>query len=93
MLDDICWAAIEYGGRLGRLLYYEAARFYSTVAMCSYCPPSTENCTAVNIHVTSDLTDGITATLQVNLTRWRDGASTPVMLTPLSLPLQNGTTV
>ena len=99
MLEDIwpapSWAAIEYGGRRGKLLYYEATRFYSTIAMSSYCLPSIENCTAVDIHITSDLIGrgDLAATLQVNLTRWRDGASTTVMLTSLSIPSQNGTTV
>ena len=99
MLDDIwpapSWASIEYGGRRGKLLYYEATRFYSSIAMSSYCLPSIENCTAVDIHITSDLTgrDDLAAMLQVNLTRWLDGVSTTVLLAPLSIPSQNGTTV
>ena len=57
-----------------------------------YCMPSIENCSAVNIHVTSDLTErtDLRATLQVNLTRWVDGATTTVMSGPLSIPAQNG---
>eukprot|EP01043_Picozoa_sp_COSAG02_P015707 COSAG02_NODE_676_length_18610_cov_44.695532_11_plen_299_part_00 len=98
MLDDNwatpSWASIEYGGRR-KLLHYEARRFYADVAMSSYCLPSIENCTAVNIHVTSDLTErtDLRATLQVNLTRWSDGKSSTVMSVPLSIPMQNGTTI
>jgi beta-galactosidase/beta-glucuronidase len=98
MLDDNwptpSWASVEYGGRR-KLLHYEAARFYSTVAISSYCLPSIENCSVVDIHITSDLTErnDLMATLQVNLTRWRDGKSITVMSIPVMIPVQNGTTV
>lgn len=98
MLDDNwptpSWASLEYGGRR-KLLHYEAMRFYSPIAMSSYCLPSIENCTAVDVHVTCDQIecDSLNATLQLNLTRWRDGASSFVMSTPVSVSSQQGTTV
>ena len=98
MLDDNwpapSWTSLEYGGRR-KLLHYEAGRFYSPVAISSYCLPSIEKCTSVAIHIASDLTTPLPkgAVLRVNMTKWADGASKVVASYPVEVGAQSGVSV
>jgi beta-mannosidase len=82
------WTSLEYGGRQ-KLLHFEASRMFSTIAVSTYCTPSIEACTAMQLHVSSDSRESIEgATLRVSAVRWADGVegTSTTVLSSVTIP-------
>ena len=76
MLDSFwpspSWDSLEYGGRW-KMLHYAARDFYHPLALDAFCAPSITNCSALVVHIGSELLAPINATLRLEAVRFSDG--------------------
>jgi beta-mannosidase len=93
MLDDNwpaeSWTSLEWGGR-PKLLHYAAMRFNAKLTVSTYCTPSITACTAVAVHVSSELLSEASGTLSLTAIRWQDARTGIPTTVQVALNPQSG---
>lgn len=90
MLDDNwpaeSWTSLEWGGR-PKLLHYAAMRYNAPVAVSLYCTPSIQECSSIEVHVSSELLNATRGSLDLQVVHWA-GKEGPTTSTPVAIKSQ-----